>query len=71
MKLPEYRPGNRIVCGSTRSGKTTARVIDIVADAPAKRDCKLIRLTGLADDERPGLTRAKQKYFQRLSDAAR
>lgn len=33
MKLPPYRPGNRIVCGSTRSGKSTAEVIDIVVAA--------------------------------------
>lgn len=35
MKLPEYRPGNCLVCGSTRSGKSTAEVIAIIAAAMA------------------------------------
>ena len=33
MEIPEYRPGNRIVCGSTRSGKSTGEIIDVIAAA--------------------------------------
>ena len=32
-KLPEYRPGNRLVSGSTRSGKSFAEVIEILIAA--------------------------------------
>ena len=35
MKLPEFRSGNAVICGSTRSGKSTAEVIAIISAALA------------------------------------
>ena len=31
MNIQKYRWGNRFICGSTRQGKSTAEVIEIIA----------------------------------------
>ncbi len=33
MTIPKYRWGNRLICGSTRCGKSTAEIIEIIAAA--------------------------------------
>lgn len=76
MNIPPYRPGNRLISGSTRSGKSTAEVIDILAAALAGMAVVVIdpHMNSLAwnafvQSVGRGLTR--RVLFDRLSNLSR